>query len=157
MSTTQTIQINPFTPSDLEDFQRISYQWLSQYDLLEEEDIRILSHPQEVILGPGGCIFVARQDDNMVGTVSLIPAGEHTFELAKMAVIPECRGQGLWKRLMEHAISAASHMCAKRIILYTNSRLKEALSLYRKYGFEEVKLSGLKYQMTDIAMVLSLA
>ncbi|BCI59570.1 GNAT family N-acetyltransferase [Solibaculum mannosilyticum] len=157
MSTTQTIQINPFTPSDLEDFQRISYQWLSQYDLLEEEDIRILSHPQEVILGPGGCIFVARQDDNMVGTVSLIPAGEHTFELAKMAVIPECRGQGLGKRLMEHAISAASQMSAKRIILYTNSRLKEALSLYRKYGFEEVKLSGLKYQMTDIAMVLSLA
>ena len=56
----------------------------------------------------------------------------------------------------EHAIHSAKLMGAKRIILYTNSRLKEALSLYRKYGFHEVKLSGLKYQMTDIAMVLSL-
>ncbi len=156
MPTTHTTQIDPFTPSDLEDFQRISYQWLSQYHLLEEEDIRILSHPQEVILDPGGCIFVARQDGRVVGTVSLIPAGEHTFELAKMAVVPERRGQGLGKRLMEHAIDSAKQMGAKRIILYTNSRLKEALSLYRKYGFEELSLSGLKYQMTDIAMVLTL-
>nr|WP_317412032.1 GNAT family N-acetyltransferase [uncultured Solibaculum sp.] len=156
MPTTQTVQIDAFTPSDLEDFQRISYQWLSQYHLLEEEDIRILSHPQEVILDPGGRIFVARQHGHMVGTVSLIPAGEHTFELAKMVVVPQCRGHGLGKRLMEHAIHSAKLMGAKRIILYTNSRLKEALSLYRKYGFHEVKLSGLKYQMTDIAMVLSL-
>ena len=73
-----------------------------------------------------------------------------------MAVVPERRGQGLGKRLMEHAIDSAKQMGAKRIILYTNSRLKEALSIYRKYGFEELSLSGLKYQMTDIAMVLTL-
>ena len=40
---------------------------------------------------------------------------------------------------------------AKRLFILSNSRLKPALHIYRKYGFKEIKLENYEYVRGDIA------
>ena len=57
-------------------------------------------------------------------------------ELRKMYLHPEERGKGIGKRLLEHALFKAKELGFKKVMLETASELKEAIGLYRKYGFE---------------------
>ena len=54
----------------------LCYAWLDQYDLIEEEDLRILRDPYDAILNHGGQILLAVEDGALLGTLSLIPEGE---------------------------------------------------------------------------------
>ena len=80
-----------------------------------------------VITDPAGCI---------VGCGGLRPAAGGDVELRKMYLLPEARGQGLGKRLLEELIAAARAGGHRRIVLDTASVLKEAIALYRKRGFQ---------------------
>lgn len=40
---------------------------------------------------------------------------------------------------------------AKRLFILSNSKLKPALHIYRKYGFKEIKLDNYEYVRGDIA------
>ena len=53
----------------------LCYAWLDQYDLIEEEDLRILRDPYDAILNHGGQILLAVEDGALLGTLSLIPEG----------------------------------------------------------------------------------
>lgn len=53
-----------------------------------------------------------------------------------MYLSPECRGRGYGKRLLEDALGKASELEYQAVFLETASVLKEAISLYVKYGFE---------------------
>ncbi len=46
------------------------------------------------------------------------------------------RGRGLGNRLMEFSLTKARELGFKRMVLETASPLKEAIGMYRKYGFE---------------------
>ena len=89
--------------------------------------------------------------------VSMIPAGEGVFELAKLAVTARFRGQKLGRLLMERAIAFARERGAKRILLYTNHKLTAALHLYAACGFREIPLGENKYLESDRKMELDLS
>ena len=42
-------------------------------------------------------------------------------------------------------------MISGRLFMISNSRLKPALHIYEKYGFQEVKLDDYEYERGDIA------
>jgi len=48
----------------------------------------------------------------------------------------EYQGRGLGKLMMEDALIKAKRLGFKKMVLETNSVLKEAIELYRKYGFK---------------------
>ena len=75
----------------------------------------------------------------IVGCVGLYPLREGVVELRKMYLRPECRGQGAGRRLLEHALAAASELGFRRVELETNSRLVEAIRMYERYGFRPVE------------------
>ena len=64
--------------SDL--FFDINHSWLSEYFELEEMDYQILRNPKKEILDLGGCIYFAKLNNEIVGTVSLIPNNEEEYE-----------------------------------------------------------------------------
>lgn len=76
-------------------------------------------------------------DGRILGTVGLYPMNEETVELRKMYFAKELRGRGLGKQALQRMIAAARELGFQQIYLETNSVLKEAIGLYRKFGFIE--------------------
>jgi ribosomal protein S18 acetylase RimI-like enzyme len=72
-----------------------------------------------------------------------------------MAVSEKFRGKGIGQTLAEAAIAKAKSLNAKRIILYSSSKLTPALALYRKLGFLHVPVDG-PYKRSDVKMELDL-
>ena len=88
--------------------------------------------------GRGGLFEVLETPaGEIVGTVGLYPITAETVELRKMYFAREIRGLGLGKQTLQRMVERAAELGFKRIYLETNTRLKEAIGLYRKFGFTE--------------------
>jgi putative acetyltransferase len=83
-------------------------------------------------------VLVAKNTNIVTGTFGLFPMGKQVCELRKMYLIKTERGRGLGKFILTTAIQTAREKGFRKIVLETISPLKEAISLYRKYGFIEV-------------------
>jgi putative acetyltransferase len=85
----------------------------------------------------GGLFDVLETSDGrIVGSVGVYPLGPGVCELRKMYLSPPARGRGQGKRLLDHALAAARAKGFRRVVLETASVLKEAIALYRRYGFK---------------------
>lgn len=121
-------------------FADLNYEWIEKAYTVEEHDREILDHPVKQIIEPGGQIFFALVGGEPAGTVALIEIGDDAFELAKMAVSPEHRGEGLSNLLMDACIEYSRTKGKRRLILESNTKQVAAIRLYRKYGFVETPL-----------------
>ena len=65
-------EIIDFSPAFRADFRSLNHEWITQYFELEELDNQILDDPENTILAPGGHIFMARYQQEIVGTCALI-------------------------------------------------------------------------------------
>ncbi len=124
-----------FQPGDETAFRQLNEIWIRQYFALEAKDEEVLGDPLTHILRPGGQIMMAILDDRTVGCCALLPLKEGGFELGKMAVAEECRGQGLGKQLLSHVIGLARSLGAKRLYLETSTKLPNAIHIYESQGF----------------------
>ncbi|MBN8673934.1 MAG: GNAT family N-acetyltransferase [Chitinophagales bacterium] len=139
------------------DFKRLNLEWLDKYNLTESHDLEVLNDPERTVIARGGCIFLAKEGEEIIGTAGLWKESEEEYELVKMTVAPAYRGKGISKLLLERCLSAARELGAEKIILYSNSQLKTALGLYEKYGFHHVPVTGAPFLTADVKMELSLA
>jgi ribosomal protein S18 acetylase RimI-like enzyme len=60
-----------------------------------------------------------------------------SYFIDNIAVDPECQGEGLGRRLIEHAAAEANRLCLPALRLYTNVMMIENLSMYAHLGFVE--------------------
>lgn len=74
-----------------------------------------------------------------LGTFGLYKIDENSCEIRKMYFLPTLRGKGWGKKVMKILITKAIENGYKNVLLETNSVLKEAIELYKKCGFEELK------------------
>ena len=144
-------------------FASLNYQWITEYFRVEEEDRKALDDPEGYAIKPGGNIFFLLEDEIPVGTVAMVPITrseeeqELCFELAKMAVRPDCRGKGYGSMLMQHCIDFARSAEAHEIMLVTNDVLSAAVALYEQAGFREVsEYSDSRYERGNLEMRLTL-
>ena len=150
--------IIPFSDQHAEAFYRLNRAWLDRYELYEPADERQLADPRGEILAPGGAIFVAVDEHEVVGTAAIVPHGPGMVELAKLTVADAARGQGLGRRLAERCLQHARTTGARRVVLVSSSRLGPALRLYESLGFQHRTPPGtLAYATADIYMELELA
>ena len=148
-----SITIRPYTPSDRQDFRRLNEAWISKLFAVEIEDLKVLDHPEEHILDRGGVILMAFDGDKAVGCGALLPMENHCFEIAKMAVDENLRGQGIGRRVLQRLIDLAREKGAKRLYLETNHRLENAIHLYESSGFRPVpkeKIVPSPYARADV-------
>jgi putative acetyltransferase len=137
-------------------FQDLNAEWLYLYNLMEPYDLEILNDPQKHILDNGGVIYLAKLENQIVGSAALIKEHDNVYELAKMAVAKDHRGKGLSKLLIEKCLTAAKTTGAEKITLFSNSQLKAAIALYEKYGFIHVPLGDCPFVTADVKMELVL-
>ncbi len=92
---------------------------------------------------------------HIVGCGGLLPVGAGDVELRKMYLMPEARGRGLGRRLLEDLIAMARARGHARIVLDTASVLKEAIALYCKSGFQPYENPD-RVRRCDQSLVLNL-
>jgi DNA-binding MarR family transcriptional regulator/N-acetylglutamate synthase-like GNAT family acetyltransferase len=139
------------------DFEQLNVEWLSEYGFsIEDKDKTYFSDPRSTILNKGGAIFFARHDSKIIGTCALLVRDDGSFELAKMGVSKSARGLGAGEKLAREAIKHAQAKGLEILYLETNSKLKEAIKLYKKLGFVEIDTPA-HYERVDVTMKLDLS
>lgn len=133
------VEILDYSPKYREYFKILNYEWLEKYFKIEEQDKKILTDPEKEIIQKSGFIFFARMGDEIIGTAALLRVDETTYELNKMAVTEKVQGKQAGRKLLDTAIIKAKEMGAKKILLKTDNRLRNAVNLYRKLGFKVTK------------------
>lgn len=135
-------------------FYDLNIEWLQTYFYVEPFDEEVLSKPEQYIINKGGHIFFAKLNNTIVGTVALMPTkNERVFELTKMAVLPNQRGHKIGQKLMQYCIDFAKNNLFEGLMLYSNTKLENAIYIYRKYGFIEIPVEeNSPYKRSNIKM-----
>jgi putative acetyltransferase len=133
-------RLRPADNKDCDNIAGLVYSILKEYDLkpdpaCTDADIKDI---ESSYFDRGGTFFVLEAEDgSIIGAYGLYPIDEQTCELRKMYLHKAHRGKGLGKLLLEDALSRARQLGFERMILETASVLKEAIALYKSYGFVE--------------------
>ena len=146
------ITIVPYTEATRHFVKELNYEWLEKYFSVEPNDELQLSDPQKYIIDKGGLIFYAFYNNEIAGTFSLLRVDEQTYELGKMATTAAFQGKGIGNAMLEFCIATAREMHVKKLILFSNTKLENAIHLYKKFGFYEVQLDKTLYKRSDIKM-----
>ncbi|HEY6468100.1 MAG TPA: GNAT family N-acetyltransferase [Candidatus Acidoferrales bacterium] len=151
------VKIRSFEPgtSDAEAFRSLNEEWIRRFFAMEARDFEILRDPESSILKHGGHIYMAYLGTEAVGCVALESMGERVYELCKMAVKPNLRGQGVGRRLLEYAIEQARALGAESLSLGSSTKLPNAVHLYESVGFRHLppeRRPNTPYSRTDVFM-----
>jgi putative acetyltransferase len=85
---------------------------------------------------------IAERDGRIVGGAGIYPTDglpADTCELVKMYLLPEARGSGLGKQLIQLCLEQAKAMGYTNVYLESMPELKQALNVYAKFGFDYLK------------------
>ena len=132
-------EIRDYRPGDEADVFRIVKDALAEYGLATnpEKTDADLKDIRQSYMADGGTFRILESDGHTIGSFGLYASTRESCELRKMYLLPEFRGQGLGRRLLEDALRAAKALGFSEMTLETNSRLKEAIGLYGAYGFTQ--------------------
>ena len=91
-------------------------------------------------------VLVAVEDDRVVGTITLAPAGSPFAEIARpgemelrmLAVDPAARGRRIGERLMRAAIERGLGWGAHAVVLSTMPEMRSAQRVYDRMGLRRV-------------------
>ena len=92
----------------------------------------------ELFQTPGSIYFVAEKNGRLVGGGGIYPSPglpPDTCELVKMYLLPEVRGIGLGKKIIEACIGFAKENGYGNIYIETMPELRQAMRTYEKFGF----------------------
>ena len=91
---TMKVEIVSYSDKYSKYFYDLNHDWLSEFFYVEEYDEKVLKNCKEEIIDNGGYIFFALYNTEVVGTMALIPREKSIYELNKMAVRKDLRGNG---------------------------------------------------------------
>ncbi len=129
------------------------HQWNVVLDLLARVYVgdgyvtpeRASSMYRREVLERAGTVLVASEDGRVVGATILLHRGSPLSDLAGpdeaefrlLAVDPQSRGRGIGNALVQACIERAAQapLEARRLVLWTQPRMKAAQRLYEKLGF----------------------
>jgi len=146
------------TNADCSEIAELVFTILREYELRpdpESTDVD-LKDIERSYFGRGGAFYVLEdKPGSIIGAYGLYSIDEATCELRKMYLNRDFRGKRLGRLLLEDALINARRLGFTRVTLETASVLKEAISLYRRYGFTEYGPDHLSSRC-DHAFVLEL-
>jgi GNAT superfamily N-acetyltransferase len=89
--------------------------------------------------------------------MAFMKVDEGVFENEKMAVIPELQGQSIGQEILKFGLKFGKEQCWKKVLIYTFFCLKNALHIYKKFGFTEVELEkDNPYERADMKLELEI-
>lgn len=125
---------------DIPEVTNLVYSILREYGLKPDPsgtDVDLKDIEKNYILNGGSFDVLLEATGSIVGSVGVFKISGEVCELRKMYLDRSHRGQGKGLLLLEHGLSRARELGFTRVTLETAGVLKEAISLYLKYGFKE--------------------
>jgi len=132
--------IREATNEDSAAITNLVFNVLREYDLLpnlEKTDadlFRVFDSYQK----KGGIFYIIERQGIILGCAGILYLSSSKCELRKMYLHPSIRGKGIGKFLLEQMIFKAKELGFSKMTLETASVLKEAISLYIRYGFVKI-------------------
>jgi len=154
----QRPRLRPANNKDCVKVTELVYGVLKEYDLKPDPsatDIDLKDIEQSYFERGGAFYVLEEKDGSIIGAYGLYPVDKTTCELRKMYLHRSYRGKGLGKLLLEDALVKARQIGFKKMALETASVLKEAISLYKSYGFVEYEPEHMSSRC-DQAFILTL-
>ena len=128
------------TNKDCENVKNLVFGVLEEYGLKPSPDYvdKDLEDLESNYTKRGGLFeLLENENSKLVGTTGLYPINESHIELRKMYFLPEIRGKGLGVKTLKRMIEFSKEHKYKQIVLETATVLKEAIGLYKNFGFKE--------------------
>jgi putative acetyltransferase len=109
----------------------------------------------------GSVYWIAEDGDRMIGGCGIYPTPglpEGYAELVKFYLLPEYRGKGIGRMLMEQNIESARNLGYNQLYLESMPELRKAIGMYEKAGFRFIpgRLGNSGHFNCDIWMVRDL-
>ena len=142
MESLSEITIRPIQPSDNSDLALIVRNTLAEFGAANPGTVYFDSTTDslfELFQVPKATYFVAEAVGKVLGGGGIYPTEglpENTCELVKMYLLPEARGIGLGRTLIEKCLETAKENGFQQVYLETLDELHLALKIYAKFGFE---------------------
>lgn len=81
-------------------------------------------------------VWICELEGRIVGFLALMHREQDMAQLRYFLLLPECRGIGLGKKLMELYMTHLRQVGYRSTYLWTTREQQTAIALYRRYGFE---------------------
>lgn len=137
------MNIRPIQPSDNPFLARIVRDTLTEFGANHPGTVyydATTDALSELFQKPRSVYYVAETEEGQItGGGGIYPTEglpEDTCELVKMYLLPEARGKGLGKSIIERCLETAKSYGFKQIYIESMPELKQALKVYEKFGFE---------------------
>ena len=133
--------INDLTLADLEDVRALLWEYarIRNYDeALGDYRKEIKELPGEFTL-PEGNLLLARWKGKPAGLVASRKIAMGITEMKRLFVLPDFRGKGIGKVLVQEVIDDARSFGYLRMRLDTHPWMENASKLYGNLGFEEIE------------------
>jgi putative acetyltransferase len=109
----------------------------------------------------GSVYWIAEDGDRIIGGCGIYPTPglpEGYAELVKFYLLPEYRGKGIGRMLMEQNIESARNLGYNQLYLESMPELRKAIGMYEKAGFRFIpgRLGNSGHFNCDIWMVRDL-
>ena len=140
--TTETFLLRPITPADDAAMAQVIQTVMPEFGAsgpgfaINDPEVTQMSCAYS---GPGAAYFVLDMAGRLLGGggVARLAGGDASVcELRKMYFLPEARGCGQGRRLLQHCLAAARRLGYRRCYLETLTGMDAAMHLYQQAGFE---------------------
>ena len=134
--------LRPITPADDQQLGNIVRTVLAEFGVNRpgtayyDEQVFSLS---SVFNTPGAAYWVAESEGNIIGGAGIYPTAglpPHHCELVKFYLLPQSRGKGFGRSLMQKTMEAARELGYTHMYLETLPELTIAIPQYEKVGFK---------------------
>ena len=136
------MQIRTIKPSDNQALAKIIRDSLAEFGANQPGTVYFEASTDalsELFRKPLSVYYVAESDDQqIIGGGGIYPTEglpDKTCELVKMYLLPEARGKGLGRSIIEKCLQTAIENGFEHIYIETMPELKQALKVYETFGF----------------------
>ena len=96
------------------------------------------SREASMFVEPHGVFLVVRDESGAIGCGGIARFDESRGEVKRMYVVPEARGRGLGRRLLDELEGHARRLGYASVVLETGARQEQAVGLYESSGYERI-------------------
>jgi GNAT superfamily N-acetyltransferase len=143
---TAKVILNRESPSSPEALQLIDQLSTELGELYADDGGANSYNPQEAS-APGAAFLIARIEGQPVGCGAIRPLAGATGEVKRMFVVPEARGQGISRLILDQLERLAIELGYQRLKLETGILQPRAIALYESAGYYRVARYG--YYVAD--------
>jgi putative acetyltransferase len=137
--------IRTIQPTDNPEIASVVRNTLAEFGLDKPGTVyfdKTTDHLFELFQKRGSIYYVALLNDRIIGGAGIYPSDglpELTCELVKMYLIPEARGTGSGKNLLNLCLEFARKYGYRQVYIETMPELSKAITMYSKFGFRHLK------------------